>query len=112
MSKSYILYIFLLQFIIGANKYENLQVLKFESNKELMKYMKSISKDLGVKCSFCHNMKNKAEDTPKKEVARSFIQIVNHINSDILAREDASEVTCWTCHRGKQTPDNDITIKN
>ncbi len=101
--------IFVLIFVgfAGAGKTpENLKVLKFETNREVVKYMKSISKDLGVKCKFCHDMKNKAKDTHHKETARKFMQLVNQVNSDILTWEEAPQISCWTCHRGSPHPES------
>ena len=37
---------------IMQDKPNNLQVLEFDSERDLKKYMKTISKDLGVKCKF------------------------------------------------------------
>ena len=47
-------------FSIGAGQLKNLQVLDFESERELKKYMKTIGKDLGVKCTFCHDINDKS----------------------------------------------------
>lgn len=91
---------------LGAGRTpENLKILKFETKKEVIKYMKSISKDLGVKCKFCHDMKDKAKDTHHKETARKFMQLVANVNSDILTWDEAPQITCWTCHRGKPHPE-------
>ena len=53
-------------FGIMQDKPKNLQILEFESGRNLKKYMKSISKDLGVKCTFCHDLNDKAIDTDHK----------------------------------------------
>ena len=91
--------------VSGGNKPKNLQVLKFERKKDVTKFMKSVAKDLGVECDYCHDMKNKAKDTPKKETARKFFKLVDYINTEILIWEDAPEVTCWSCHGGKINPE-------
>ena len=92
--------------LLGAgNAPENLKVLKFESNREVIKLMKSISKDLGVKCKFCHDMRDKAKDTPHKEISRKFMLLVEQVNSDIMNWDKAPQITCWTCHRGKTHPE-------
>ena len=39
-----------------SSTFENVKVLDIESRSAMKKYMKSISKDLGVKCSYCHDM--------------------------------------------------------
>ena len=43
--------------------------------------MKSITKDLGVKCNYCHDMKDKSKDTQMKETARDFMSLVDYINN-------------------------------
>ena len=84
--------------------------------------MKSISKDLGVKCSHCHNMNNKSENTPEKDIAREMILLTKHINQMLnnnendITLEDMNVgskkknssvvVTCWTCHKGNLNVEN------
>ena len=68
--------------------------------------MKSIAKDLGVKCKYCHNMDDKSIDTPHKEKAREMIILTRQINEYLqtLHKEEEEEnitITCWTCHKGK-----------
>ena len=74
----------------------------------MRKYMKSISKDLGVKCSHCHDMDDKSLDTPEKEIAREMIVLTRQINEylfslqeqDTTAKKNQTAVSCWTCHKG------------
>ena len=69
---------------IMQNKPTNLQVLDFESERELKKYMKTIGKDLGVKCTFCHDLNDKSIDTEHKIVAREMIKMQNNLNKQYL----------------------------
>jgi len=91
--------------------FKNVKVLEIESRTELKKYMQSISKDLGVKCSYCHDMDDKSIDTPLKNITREMIKLTKYLN-DILNVEipDTTHhktfVTCWTCHHGKTMPEN------
>ena len=95
------------------NQFKNMQVLDFESHKELKKYMKSISKDLGVRCTFCHDLNDKSIDTPQKIITREMIKIQENVNNHLFKmREDtltadpsSNQVTCWTCHRGFSHPE-------
>ena len=92
---------------------ENLQVLDFESERELKKYMKNISKDLGVKCKFCHDINDKSIDTPHKIVAREMIKMQMDLNKrffkqigdSLLQHENTLQISCWTCHRGSKHPE-------
>ena len=107
------LYIYILCFffsiLYSQSEFKNVQVLDITSKSELRNYMKSITKDLGVKCSHCHNMDDKSLDTPHKEIAREMILLTRQINdylhafqaNDEEGKEEALTVTCWTCHKGK-----------
>ena len=75
------LYIYLILFsFIFSDDLKNVQVLDITSNREMKKYMKSISKDLGTKCKSCHIMDDKSLDTPKKAIAREMITLTRQIN--------------------------------
>ena len=104
LSRILILYYFIT--IIIPDDFVNVQVLDITSRTQLKKYMKSISKDLGVKCSYCHDMDDKSLDTPDKEIAREMIILTRQINDylkSLSTRADSTVVTisCWTCHKGK-----------
>ena len=88
----------------GGGAWKELQILpKNISRDELKKIMKSMSKDLGVDCSFCHEEPNMEKETNKKKLARDMMQMTN----DIARKYPATmkKVTCWTCHRGKEEPE-------
>ena len=95
--------------LILPDESKNLKVLDIKSRGEIKKYMKSISKDLGVKCSHCHDMDDKSLDTPEKETAREMIILTRQINSllnnvragsHIDSTNTKTVITCWTCHKG------------
>ena len=101
------LFLLIILFSLSVSKdFKNVQVLDITSKKEMKKYMKSITKDLGGKCKDCHDMDDKSLDNPEKEIAREMIVLTRRIN-DILSsvKEDKdttfTKVTCWTCHKGK-----------
>jgi len=107
------LYIYILcvlfSLLNSQSEFKNVKVLDITSKSELRKYMKSISKDLGVKCSYCHDMDDKSLDTPEKDITREMIKLTRYLN-DLLNNEKedttnhATYVTCWTCHYGKTQP--------
>ena len=94
------------------DKPKNMQVLDFESERDLKKYMKSISKDLGVKCKFCHDLNDKSIDTDHKIIAREMMLMQMDLNKSFFAllgdsldvHDDISQISCWTCHRGSKYP--------
>jgi len=61
------------------------------------------SKELGVKCGHCHDVKDFAKDTPKKKRAREMLQMAAYIGRDYYGGKN-SPVGCGTCHRGKLKP--------
>ena len=97
---------------IMQEKPKNLQVLDFESVRELKKYMKTIQKDLGVKCTFCHDLNDKSIDTEHKLVAREMMKMQHNLNrqyfamigDSLLKHENTLQISCWTCHRGTNEP--------
>ena len=105
----FILLIMIFLSLVFSDTFENVQVLDFESKRDLTKYMKSIGKDLGVKCSHCHNMDDKSIDTPAKETAREMIKLTRYLNGLLNTQfKDTTShntyVTCWTCHFGTLHP--------
>ena len=97
---------------IMQDKPKNLQVLKFESERELKKYMKTIGKDLGVKCTFCHDLNDKSIDTDHKLIAREMMKMQKDLNKHYFAQigdslmqlDNTLQISCWTCHRGSKNP--------
>ena len=94
------------------DKPKNLQVLDFESERDLKKYMKTVSKDLGVKCKFCHDLNDKSIDTDHKKIAREMMRMQMDLNKSFFAllgdslhmHEEMTQISCWTCHRGTKEP--------
>ena len=97
---------------IGTGQLKNLQVLDFESERELKKYMKTIGKGLGVKCTFCHDINDKSIDTDHKKIAREMMRMQMDLNKSFFAllgdslhmHEEMTQISCWTCHRGTKEP--------
>ena len=96
--------------ILGESK--SLQILDFESERDLKKYMKEISKDLGVKCTYCHDLNDKSIDTDHKLIAREMIKMQKDLNKQyfamigdsLLKHKNTLQISCWTCHRGGRNP--------
>ena len=89
-----------------------MQVLNFEFERDLKKYMKSISKDLGVKCQFCHDLNDKSIDTDHKEIARDMMRMQIDLNKSLFtllgdsldSQKNIPKISCWTCYRGSKYP--------
>ena len=84
---------------------KNVKLLPFKKKREVVSYMKIVTKELGVKCSFCHIPNDYASDKKaNKIVAREMIAMTMSANK-VLNNLNFKEVSCWTCHRGNRIPD-------
>ncbi len=73
------------------------------SEKDVKKYMKQVSKGLGVQCDYCHDMSDFTSDkNPTKLKARHMIDMARMIDNDHFGGK--GRVTCNTCHKGKKQP--------
>ena len=90
--------------------FKNVTELDFTSKSELRKYMKEISRDIGAKCSYCHDLDDKSLETENKKIGREMIQLTRYLNDVLNKSEDPknhkTHVTCWTCHHGKIEPEH------
>jgi len=105
----------------------NLQVLpKNLTGKQLRDIMQTWAGSLGVKCGFCHQPDpnsigpngrprlNYADDTKDdKKIARLMYTMTQHINADYISKTEEIDtdamdmtVTCGTCHRGHEMPED------
>lgn len=73
---------------------------------QIREQMISISKQLGVTCTECHNVKNFTEDTKVNfKVAREHIKIVSLLKAHGFDGKKETEASCTMCHHGKLKPD-------
>jgi len=101
------------------DKFTNLKVLPKEiSKKDLINKMKGAAIGLGVRCTFCHvgegddlsTFDFASDDKSHKVNARVMFSMVKQINEKFLPKvsdksEHPHEVTCITCHNGKEHPE-------
>ena len=95
--------------VYSESVFKNVKVLDITSKSEMRSYMKSISKDLGVKCSHCHDMDDKSLDTPQKDITREMIKLTRYLNDLLNSQSEDSlqsntYVSCWTCQYGQLQP--------
>jgi len=90
--------------------FKNVQVMKGIPVNEFMETMGFFSAALGLNCTGCHvaeslqDQSKFAEDVPRKRMSRVMITMVNNFNKTGFSGRRA--LTCWTCHRGTQVPEN------
>jgi photosynthetic reaction center cytochrome c subunit len=87
--------------------FKNIQVLKGIPVDEFMGTMGLFSAALSFCCKDCHTGAGTSnpkweDDPPRKVVARRMAQMVSNINRENFNGRQV--VTCWTCHRGSQSP--------
>ena len=111
ISTCFILSILLVATVNAQRGPKNVQVLTDFSSREIRTYMKSVSKGIGEKCVYCHNLKDYSSDEKHpKIIGREFIKLVEQINKQVaeiktkvLEKETVQPVTCYTCHAGELT---------
>jgi photosynthetic reaction center cytochrome c subunit len=89
--------------------YQNVKVLGNLSTAQFGAFMVSMTTWVAPKegCAYCHNVQNFADDSLyTKTVARRMIQMNQQINSNWSDHVKVTGVTCYTCHRGNNIPQN------
>lgn len=89
----------------AGDAFKNIKVLNDDPSTSLEASMVFFNTALGVKCEFCHDQQ--AFDSDKKnskKTAREMITMNRDINK--AAFKGRLQVTCYTCHEGRQQPVN------
>jgi photosynthetic reaction center cytochrome c subunit len=86
---------------------KNIKVLNGMPQSQLIPAMNFMSASLGVRCTYCHiNKEGKwdfvSDEKPEKNTAREMIKMVLALNKDNF--KGNTEVSCYTCHRGRTHP--------
>ncbi|MEP6947051.1 MAG: c-type cytochrome [Acidobacteriota bacterium] len=87
----------------AGQKFKNIKVLNDMPADQLGKVMNMISASLGVNCNFCHVVDQWDKDDKKeKQTAREMMKMTFEINKGHF--ESKTEVSCNTCHNGREHP--------
>lgn len=97
---------------LAEEAFKNIQVLRGIPVDEFMDTMGMFSAALSLNCVDCHvadaassgTWDKYADETALKGTARRMVLMVNALNRANFG--GVRRVTCWTCHRGDQTPKN------
>ena len=86
---------------------KNIQALKGLPDSQFMPLMNYFNASLGVRCNFCHTMKDGHLDFVNDEhehkgIARQMIKMVQDTNKNSFAGKN--EIACFTCHQGRPIP--------
>ena len=96
---------------------KNILVLKGLPESQLFPEMNFISAALGVRCDFCHVKQGKdpktgfdnwvweSDEKQEKKTAREMMKMVLAVNGPEFGLS-RGQVTCFTCHRGQEHPQN------
>ena len=93
----------------AAGSYRNVQVLggvsKAEFDRTMVAMTRWVAPDQG--CSFCHaSGQPYASENPRKAIAREMLAMTRTINASWTNHVGAQGVTCYSCHAGKNLPDD------
>lgn len=89
--------------------YQNVKVLNNLSAAQFSAFMVTMTSWVAPNqgCAYCHNVQNFADDSLyTKTVARRMIQMNQNINGNWGDHVKSTGVTCYTCHRGNNVPQN------
>tara|TARA_Y100000814_G_scaffold230373_1_gene174256 strand:- start:911 stop:1252 length:342 start_codon:yes stop_codon:yes gene_type:complete len=104
-------FLYILFSFVYLDDFKNVKVLDLKTKSEMKKYMKQISKDLGVRCSHCHDLDDKSIDNPQKEITREMILLTKYLNDTLNSvssehKDYKTHISCWTCHHGNLKPEH------
>ena len=93
--------------LLSDQVFKNVQVMKGIPVDQFMATMGFFSAALGMSCEDCHMADDRdwsgfAADNARKRRARQMIQMMQKINAENFGGRQM--VTCYSCHRGADTP--------
>jgi hypothetical protein len=86
---------------------KNIKVLTGMPQSQLIPVMNFIAASLGRRCNFCHMNRSgqwdyAADEKPEKSTAREMMKMVLDLHKQKFP--GATEISCFTCHRGQNQP--------
>lgn len=95
---------------LAGEIYENVQLLGHLTDANFNRLMLAITEWVSPEqgCAYCHGEDGNfaSDDVYAKVVARHMIEMTWAINEDWDVHVAQTGVTCWTCHRGNNVPQN------
>ncbi len=91
----------------GSQVFKNLELLGEDRADTVVAAMQSMKPSVGMGCKACHVKDDYASDEKEdKLAARAMIEMAAAINSHYF--EGKTQVSCFTCHKGKDHPENEL----
>ncbi len=87
----------------AVRSFSNVLVLQGSTGEDFIAAMYGMKHGLDRNCLFCHEKDDFPKDTDHKKAARGMLLMTERINRETFGGK--IEVTCWTCHRGKEEPE-------
>ena len=86
---------------------KNIKVLNGMPQSQLIPSMNFFAASLGVRCNYCHVNNNgqwdyASDEKEEKATARRMVKLVLDANKNTF--NGNPQVSCWTCHRGRTSP--------
>jgi hypothetical protein len=93
--------------------HKNIQILKGLPESQLVPVMNYMAASLGVRCNYCHvnkdgNWDYASDEKAEKKSAREMMTMVVGINKNSFRGN--SEVSCYTCHRGRTSVAHTLSV--
>lgn len=97
----------LLFFLFLVPRAHSESVTKFVTKEEkIREEMVTISRELGVTCTECHNVQNFTDDSKKTfKVSKEHMKLTQLLKDNGFDGKKGPMSTCYMCHRGKLRPD-------
>jgi hypothetical protein len=75
---------------------------KEDPDLAMREYMLKISRQLGVTCNHCHNVKNFKDNKMQNwKTSKEHMKIVHLLNTEGFVSPNAPKADCYMCHQGK-----------
>lgn len=96
-----------LSFLLLFSKAQSEPIAKFVTTEEkIREEMITISRELGVTCTECHNVQNFRDDSKKSfKVGKEHMKLTQMLKDNSFDGKKGPASTCYMCHRGKLMPD-------
>jgi len=95
--------------VTAGQRFKNIKVLNDLPADQLGKVMNIFSESLGVKCAYCHVNPFEKDEKPEKATAREMIKMTLALNQQHF--KGRPEISCNTCHRGREHPQSIPALK-
>ncbi|WP_413584871.1 hypothetical protein [Bdellovibrio sp. HCB274] len=107
MQRTFMFFTLALGLFLSASVGHANSVPKFvKSEEKIREEMVTISRELGVTCTECHNVQNFTDGSKKSfKVSKEHMKLTQMLKENGFDGKKGPTATCYMCHRGKLMPD-------